>query len=77
MTYRDEIVRKTQPCPVCGRLPVLKAYGVNYARMECKPWYRRKAHLSVFVGYHQPSQLVEKAVEAWNREADCARLPVY
>lgn len=67
----------TMPCPECGRKPKIKVYGVNYARIECKPAFRRKAHLSVFVGYCQPSQLMGEAVKEWNKAADCARLPVW
>lgn len=72
-----ELRARITPCPVCGRMPYIKAFGVNYARIRCKPWYRRKAHLSVWTKYCQPSQLVEKAIEEWNKEADCARLPVW
>ena len=65
------------PCPKCGRKPNIKVFGVNYARVECKPVFRKRAHLSVFVGYHQPSVLMNESVKAWNKAADCANLPVW
>lgn len=65
------------PCPKCGRKPRIKVYGLNYARIECLSVFRHKEHLSVFVGYHQPGQLIDEAVKAWNKATDCANLPVW
>ena len=70
--YPDNIA----PCPKCGRNPKIKVFGVNFARIECKPMFR-KAHLSVFTDYHQPSKLMDAAAKAWNEAADCANLPVW
>ena len=66
-----------KPCPVCGRIPKIRTYGVNNAWVECKPWYRRKAHKSTDVIYDQPSVLIEKAVDEWNALVDCACLSVW
>ena len=65
-----------KPCPKCGRKPKIKVFGVNYARVECKPLLR-KVHLSIFTVYHQPSKLIVVAIKDWNKAADCARLPVW
>ena len=62
-----------KPCPVCGRNPKIRTYGVNNAWVECKPWYRRKAHKSSKVIYAQPSELIEKAVKEWNTMVDCGK----
>ena len=64
-------------CPVCGRIPKIRTYGVNNAWVECKPWYRRKAHKSSAVVYAQPSELLEKAAREWNALVDDAGLPVW
>ena len=64
------------PCPKCGRKPKIKVFGVNYARIQCKPMLR-KAHLSVYTGYQQPSKLMDEAKKSWNDAADCANLPVW
>ena len=64
------------PCPVCGRKPKVTYYGINYAKVECKPLFR-KPHRSVFVGYEQPSKLNARAVEEWNKAANDAALPVW
>lgn len=66
-----------KPCPVCGRTPKIRTYGVNNAWVECKPWHRRKEHKSSNVVYAQPSELIEKAVKEWNATVDCANLPVW
>lgn len=66
-----------EPCPICGRKPKLRTYGVNIAWYECKPWYRRKAHKSSSVVYAKPSKLIEKATNVWNASVDCANLPVW
>lgn len=66
-----------KPCPVCGRIPKIRTYGVNNAWVECKPWYRRKAHKATNVLYAQPSKLFEKAIAEWNALVDCANLPVW
>lgn len=66
-----------KPCPVCGRKPKLRTYGVNIAWYECRPWYRLKEHYSGPVVYAQPSKLIEKAAKAWNERQDCACLPVW
>lgn len=65
-----------KPCPVCGRTPKIRTYNVNIAWVECKPWYRRKAHKSTDVLYSQPSKLFEEAVAEWNALVDCTNLPV-
>lgn len=70
--YPDNVT----PCPKCGRKPKIKVFGVNYARVECKPLFR-KAHLSIFTGYHQPSKLMAEAAKEWNKSADCAHLSVW
>ena len=70
--YPDNIA----PCPKCGRKPIIHVVGVNYARIECKPMFR-KAHLSVYTGYQQPSKLMDEATKVWNDAADCANLPVW
>ena len=67
---------KLERCPVCGRYPKIKVYGVNYAKVECKP-FLRKSHMFVFTKYEWPSQLMAAAVKAWNEKATCARLPVW
>jgi hypothetical protein len=59
-----------KPCPVCGKQPKIKYYGVNYATAECKPLFRRKEHFGVFTGYTQPSKLTETVIELWNKGAD-------
>lgn len=65
------------PCPVCGKKPKINFHGINYATVECKPWYSRIPHRSVFVGYEQPSKVKAKAVEEWNKAASDASLPVW
>lgn len=67
---------KAMPCPKCGRKPKIHTYSLHYALVECKPEFR-KAHLSVFIGYHQPSKLMDEAVKKWNEAVDCANLPVW
>ena len=61
-----ELRDKIKPCPVCGRKPLIHTFGVNYAKVECKPWLSRRAHRRVYTEYCQPSQLLEKAIETWN-----------
>lgn len=72
---------KLEPCPVCGRIPKIRTYDVNIAWVECKPWYRRKAHKATDVlcalPSTQPSELFEEVIAEWNALVDCANLPVW
>ena len=58
-----------KPCPVCGKQPKIKYYGLNYAEAQCKPLFG-KAHLTVYTGYYMPTKLVKAVFEEWNEEVD-------
>lgn len=66
-----------KPCPICGRKPKLRTYGVNIAWYECKPWYRLKPHKSSDAIYAKPYEVKEEAAKEWNEMVDCANLPVW
>ena len=55
-------------CPVCGRMPKVITYDTTIAWVECKPWYRFKAHEVGPVVCAQPSKLFDAAIDAWNEK---------
>ena len=70
-------MKTPERCPVCGRVPKVRTYGLNIAWVECKPWWRRKPHFATEAIYDQPSKPFDTAIEEWNRKVNCANLPVW
>ena len=68
---------KLTRCPVCGRIPKIRYYDICYAGVQCRPWYRFKAHMRADIVCAQPSELRDAAINAWNAKANCANLPVW
>jgi hypothetical protein len=65
-------------CPVCGRKPKIKIVG-DCIRVQCKPWYCRKAHRRIMVEVRDANNIfdVSTAISLWNMAAECANLPVW
>ena len=59
-------MKKIERCPVCGRMPKVRTYGVNVAWAECKPWWCRMPHFETPAVYDQPSKLLDTAIDEWN-----------
>ena len=72
-----EWIKEMKPCPDCGRMPHIRVDSIHSVTVECRPWYSRRAHLRVRIGYCQPSQLMTAAVEKWNAATVSACLPVW
>lgn len=70
-------MKTPERCPVCGRIPKVRTYDVCVAWVECKPWWRRKAHFETEAIYEAPSKLIDAAIDEWNRKVNCANLPVW
>lgn len=60
---------RLKPCPVCGKLPKIKYYGVNSGWAYCKPLFGRK-HKEVVVICEQPSKLKWAIATKWNLEGE-------
>lgn len=78
MMYDAVVINNAERCPVCKRKPRIIRASDTLVRLECRPWYRRKPHLStgnIYSKYYFDS--LEKAAKIWDRKADCANLPVW
>ena len=65
--YQIRSVPYFKPCPVCGKRPKVKYYGVNSGRAYCKPIFGR-THKEVVVNCEQPSKLKWAIAMKWNAE---------
>jgi hypothetical protein len=76
--YESIMINKLSRCPICNRKPKLIHTSGGSVRLECKPWYRRKPHLTTGNVYNKHyCERLAKVAEIWNRKADCANLPVW
>lgn len=70
-------MKKLERCPVCGKYPKIRTYDVSIAWVECKPWWKRRAHFKTKTICAAPSDLFDAAIDEWNRLVNCANLPVW
>lgn len=65
--YKIMQAPELRPCPVCGKKPKIKYYGINSGWVYCKLLFGRK-HKEVVVNYAQPSKIKLALVLKWNAE---------
>lgn len=59
-------------CPICGKKPYIKIYGVNTAYAYCKGHgLHRHKEVSAFVWYEESSKLIETLLNKWNNLYFC------